>query len=230
MKKLLAILLLFVPFTISAKSYQFDDVKVDMPDGWYVFTADNIKGNTDLEEFGVSEEYMEQMFSNSMYKMDALLFITDDSILEMFVLEKEALVDNFNSHSIDELDEVKDQYKELINSDNVEVIETNGNKYIKAIYSDSDLNVVDYYTVYNGKGYTLKFQSASELDDSYLSYIDFIVDKVKFPKSVVSTKKSTDSLDDKSIAYKIGYYAGIGAVIGAIAGGVIYSIRKKKNS
>lgn len=230
MKKLLAILLLFVPFTISAKSYQFDDVKVNMPEDWYVFTKDNIKDNSDLKLLGVEEEYMEQLFSDSMYKMDAILFTNNDSSVEMFVLEKKVTSPNFNSFSIKELSPVKDEYKKIVNTDNVEVIETNKNKYVKAIYNDSGLNVVDYYTVYNNIGYTLKFQTVEEIDDDYLNYFDLIMDKVDFPKSVISSNTKSDELDEEGIAYRIGYSAARGAVIGAIVGAIIYGIRKKKNS
>ena len=73
MKKLLlflSLVLFLFPVCVSAKEYDISEMyfKATLPDDWYVFTRDNIKGNETLKEFEISESYMSSMFiANKAY-------------------------------------------------------------------------------------------------------------------------------------------------------------------
>ena len=83
-----ALLLLFIPSFVFAKSYDVDEyLKLDFDDNWYVFTKSNIKDNKELEELGVSEEYMENLFKSSNVVVDAILFEEDNSIDNAMYIE-----------------------------------------------------------------------------------------------------------------------------------------------
>lgn len=229
MKKIIFILaMLLIPFSVMASNYKLSDMNINVEDDWYTFTKDNVKNNQDLKLLGVTEEYMNNLFESDLYRLDAIKF-ENDEVTELFVITKDVNSPNTIDMTDEELNEVKDQYKKLISNGTVEVFKTENNNYIKAIYSDKSLNIIDYYATYNNVGYTVKVQRRTAFSQEEINKYDEMVKNITFDgKKLISNRKK--QVKNESTAYKIGYYAGQGAVIGAIVGLIIYLVNKKKNS
>lgn len=79
MKKIVWFLLflLVVPLGVSATTFDLNDTDMSIEfdeDIWYVFTPDNIKDNAELDELGISYEYMVETFQTNEAYLDAVLF------------------------------------------------------------------------------------------------------------------------------------------------------------
>ena len=86
----------WLPMAVAAKDYTISgtDMTVTVDDTiWYVFTRDNIQNNPELEELGISYEYMYDVLYDNHAYMDAILFYEDGSYMELFV-RKNALEDS----------------------------------------------------------------------------------------------------------------------------------------
>ena len=238
-----ALLLLFIPSFVFAESYDVDEyLKLDFDDDWYVFTKSNIKDNKELEELGVSEEYMENLFKSSNVVVDAILFEEDNNdTKEVFVrtTETEDLYNlNYNTDSyINEfadgfISSVKEQGIEVVNSN---VYKSNNNTYVYLEYSDSNLNVIEYFTVVNGNGYAIQAQKTNSFTESEKDSFKEIIDKASF--KIVKQEKDDDNdkeqekENNKSSNYVTNIIVGavIGALVGALYGLIYTKIKAKKN-
>lgn len=238
-----ALLLLFIPSFVFAESYDVDEyLKLDFEDDWYVFTKSNIKDNKELEELGVSEEYMENLFKSSNVVVDAILFEEDNNdTKEVFVrtTEIEDLYNlNYNTDSyINEfadgfISSVKEQGIEVVNSN---VYKSNNNTYVYLEYSDSNLNVIEYFTVVNGNGYAIQAQKTNSFTESEKDSFKEIIDKASF--KIVKQEKDDDNdkeqekENNKSSNYVTNIIVGavIGALVGALYGLIYTKIKAKKN-
>lgn len=91
MKKMVWFLLflLVVPLGVSATTFDLNDTDMSIEfdeDIWYVFTPDNIKDNAELDELGISYEYMVETFQTNEAYLDAVLFYQDsEDYIEIFV-------------------------------------------------------------------------------------------------------------------------------------------------
>ena len=68
---------LMLVMTAFAKDYVVSetDLTVKIDDTvWYVFTRDNIENNLELDELGVSYDYMNEFFQDNQVFLDAILF------------------------------------------------------------------------------------------------------------------------------------------------------------
>lgn len=78
MKKIgLFVILLLMPISVYATSFKLrgTDMNISFDESnWYVFTPDNILNNEELEELGISYEYMVDSFNNNEAYLDAILF------------------------------------------------------------------------------------------------------------------------------------------------------------
>ena len=64
----------FLPITTYAETYNLGgtDMSISVDDTvWYVFTRDNIKNNSELEELGITYEAMYEILHNNEAYMDA---------------------------------------------------------------------------------------------------------------------------------------------------------------
>ena len=228
MKKLFLLLLtLFLPLSVNAEEFKFNDINIDFDKTWYVFTKDNIKNNKDLELLEIPEETMYEFFDASIYQLDAIKFL-DDDVAEMFLAIKDIDTDLSTSIMSDsDLEQLKDMYAKGMNIFKKDIFKTSYNTYIKSYYEDQGLYIIDYYATYKGHGYTIKFQKKHEFKDEEITYLDNMVKNVYFGEKKKEVKKS---LDEEGLAYSIGYFAGMGACIGAIIGVIVYLTKKKKNS
>ena len=73
-KKILLFLFLILPVTLFAKEYDLKDtnLKIALDSNWTVFTRDNIKDNSLLSKYDMTEEYL----TNYMNKRDCFLYDT----------------------------------------------------------------------------------------------------------------------------------------------------------
>lgn len=230
MKKLLFIfILLLLPLTIYAKDFQIEDISIDLDDSWYVFTKDNIKNNQDLKLLGVSEEYMNGVFDGTDYYLDAIKF-NNDEIVELFIVIKDtsSLYDS-SDFTDEQIEALRSSYEKQISNSKTTIFTTDNTKYIKSIYKDQDLNIVDYYAVINKKGYTFKIQKNEEFSEEELNELDKMIENI-----IVSDKDNNVNEDDIQPLIdnkKGGNSVLTGTIIGAIIGGIIgligYIIKKK---
>lgn len=230
MKKLLFIfILLLLPLTIYAKDFKIEDISIDLDDSWYVFTKDNIKNNQDLKLLGVSEEYMNDVFDGTDYYLDAIKF-NNDEIVELFIVIKDtsSLYDS-SDFTDEQIEELRSSYEKQISNSKTTIFNTDNTKYIKSIYKDQDLNIVDYYAVINKKGYTFKIQKKEEFSEEELNELDKMIENI-----IISDKDNNVNEDDIQPLIdtnKGGNSVLTGTIIGAIIGGIIgligYIIKKK---
>ena len=230
MKKLLFIfILLLLPLTIYAKDFKIEDISIDLDDSWYVFTKDNIKNNQDLKLLGVSEEYMNDVFDGTDYYLDAIKF-NNDEIVELFIIIKDtsSLYDS-SDFTDEQIEALRSSYEKQISNSKTTIFTTDSTKYIKSIYKDQDLNIVDYYAVINKKGYTFKIQKNEEFSEEELNELDKMIENI-----IVSDKDNNVNEDDIQPLIdnkKGGNSVLTGTIIGAIIGGIIgligYIIKKK---
>lgn len=227
MKKLfLCLFILFLPFTVYANNYNLEDINIDLSEKWYVFTKDNIKNNQELKLLGVSEDYMNKLFENDIYRLDAVKFDNDD-VVELFVITKDVNSINTFDMTDSQLNQLNNYYKNFVPSANVETFKTDYNNYIKAIYNDKNLNILDYYSTYNNVGYTIKIQRRNAFTEEEIKEYDEMIKNITFKGNKVINNKYEKK---ESVSYKIGYYVGQGAVIGVIVGLIVHLLNKKKNS
>ena len=230
MKKLLFIfILLLLPLTIYAKDFKIEDISIDLDDSWYVFTKNNIKNNQDLKLLGISEEYMNDVFDGTDYYLDAIKF-NNDEIVELFIVIKDtsSLYDS-SDFTDEQIEELRSSYEKQISNSKTTIFTTDSTKYIKSIYKDQDLNIVDYYAVINKKGYTFKIQKKEEFSEEELNELDKMIENI-----IVSDKDNNVNEDDIQPLIdtkKGGNSVLTGTIIGAIIGGIIgligYIIKKK---
>lgn len=225
MKKIVFILaMLLVPFSVMASNYKLSDMNINVEDDWYTFTKDNVKNNQDLKLLGVSEEYMNKLFENDLYRLDAVKF-ENDEVTELFVITKDVNTLNTADMTDDELNKVKEYYKKLVLNGDVDVFKTDNNNYIKAVYNDQNLNIIDYYSTYNNVGYTVKIQRRTAFSQEEINKYDEMIKNITFGNTDNDIEPVIDTKE-------VGNSALNGAIIGAIIGGIIgligYIIKKKQ--
>lgn len=88
-KVLLFVLLMLVPIVGDATTFELKNIDMNITideSEWYVFTPDNILDNPELEDLGLTYEYMYESFQNNQAYLDAVLFFYDsEDYIELFV-------------------------------------------------------------------------------------------------------------------------------------------------
>ena len=217
MKKILCFILFLTlfPLAISAKTYSALDATVNLDETkWNVFTPSNIKDNPELEELGLTYEYMDNLFKTSNMYLDAVLFDTEDqnNTMELFIIAKKTTIKS-NLHKYSDKD-MKNIEKEIIKdtvSSSHDIYSVNNYKYVYMYYVDQGLNICDYYTVINGYVYTIKIQKVNAFTESDKTIIKSIIDGISFnlDEKYEVTPKSNGFNFTRIIVY---------AIIGGIAG------------
>lgn len=180
------ILCLTFPLTVYAETYSMSDtdmsIRID-DTSWYVFTRDNIEGNSELDELGITHDFMESVFYDNMAHMDAFRFDEDGDFLELFIRKQrlENTFTNLANYDDELLYELAEAFAERQNAENYSIY---GNQYrfVKLEYFDSayEMYICEFITIVNKDNYTLTFQSPSPIDGAKLSEIQKIVDSVSF--------------------------------------------------
>ena len=94
MSILLSVILCFsalLPITTYAETYNLGgtDMSISVDDTtWYVFTRDNIKNNSELEELGITYAAMYDILHNNEAYMDAILYYENGEYTELFVRKR----------------------------------------------------------------------------------------------------------------------------------------------
>lgn len=222
-KSLIILLLVLIVSPVMAKEYTITDtdIKVDLDDSkWYVFTRDNIKGNKQLKEFGITEEYMNTTMANGNIYLDSIKFKSNSELIELFVMKKPVeKVKNMSKYSDKELTKVAKDIAEKEKTTDYKIYKSKY-KYIYTKYSDSGKEIMDYYTVVNGYGYTIKLQTDTKFTAEEQTEMENIVNKISF-KVNESLKEPNSGLNP------IVKDAIVGAIIGGV-GGAVYSMLNKK--
>ena len=232
MRILLSIILCFsalLPIITYAETYNLGgtDMSISVDDTmWYVFTRDNIKNNSELEELGITYEAMYEILYNNEAYMDAILYYENGEYTELFV-RKRALDTGIANLSNYKDSEVLELAKELAKKQgaNTYSVYENQYKFAKLEYVDSNLGyyICEFVTCVNKDNYTFTFQSTSQFTDEEYAEIENIVDSVKFDIDTSIKEKKSSSIAESVIEKPIG-----GAVIGGVAGAVIAITNKKK--
>lgn len=215
-------------FTISAnaKKYSLDgtDISILLDDTrWYVFTRDNIYNNPELDELGITYDYLYNFMHNNQIYLDAALLYEDDSNnLELIIRKKKIdKIKNLSDYSNDEAMKLAEELADKQNAD-IYYIYENDYKYIYLRYYEKGYNVVDYCTVINGESYTLTVQKSTTFTPDDLYEIERIVDTLVFDVNI-SLKQPSDE-ESESVWEK----AIIGSIAAAIISGVGYFVNKNK--
>ncbi len=225
MKKILFICLLFLPLIVFAKSYTIKDMTVSFDRDWTVFTRDNIYNNKELTEMGLTSEYMEKLFKDNDIYIDAVIYNKEtptETIEYLFGIKPTDLERNLHKYTEKDLKELEEELIKEYKVSKHGIYNTGKYKYIYMIYKDNGLNVVDYYTVINGYGYTIKLQKVGDFTQEELNNLKKQVNTISY-KADPAYEKSPYSFDWTSVII----YAAIGAGIGAA---VSIVTKKKANS
>ena len=215
MKKIVLLFMLLIIVPVQAWATTFDLPDTDMhitfdEEEWYVFTPDNILNNEELEELGISYDYMVSTFEENDAYLDAALFFYDsDDYIEVFV-RKAAVEDvknlaNYDDGFINELGEaLADQQGASYE------IYRNDYPFVKLEYQDSGLYLNEYYTIVNGDAYTITAQKPYAFSSQDEFRVQEIVDSIEF--DVDESLKEPNQSDE----YALFRYAIIGACSGAL--------------
>jgi hypothetical protein len=218
-----------LPIITYAETYNLGgtDMSISVDDTmWYVFTRDNIKNNSELEELGITYEAMYEILHNNEAYMDAILYYENGEYTELIV-RKRALDTGIANLSNYKDSEVLELAKELAKKQgaNTYSVYENQYKFAKLEYVDSNLGyyICEFVTCVNKDNYTFTFQSTSQFTDEEYAEIENIVDSVKFDIDTSIKEKKSSSIAESVIEKTIG-----GAVIGGVVGAVIAITNKKK--
>ena len=216
-------LVLLLPIFVLAKEYTISDIniKLDVNEDYIVLTRDNLNNNPDLEKLNVTEEYMKTVMENNNIYLD---IIKNDLSYEILVVVPKTtpLFNNLSEATDEELSTLKNTIiKET--GDNMPIVYKNDYSYITVNYHDSNgYYNMNYYTVFNSRGYNIQLQKKTAITDSDKSDLNEIVDSITFIK---------ESDNKEPFNYKIII---LGVVLGLIAGIITYiigtKIIKKKSS
>ena len=220
---------IFLPTTTYAETYNLDgtNMSIFVDDSvWYVFTRDNIKNNSELEELGITYDAIYDILHNNEAYMDAILHYEDGEYVEFFV-RKRALdtgIANLSNYKDSEVLELAKEIAKKQGADTYSVYE-NEYKFAKLEYIDSNYGyyICEFVTCVNKDNYTFTFQATSQFTDEEYAEIENIVDSVNFDIDTSIKEKKSTSFAESVVEKTIG-----GAVIGGIVGAVIVIANKKK--
>ena len=216
------------PLNCLAQSYTLfeTDITIDVPDSWYVFTRDNIKDNAELESLQIQYEYMKNMFESNYAYMDAFVIYDDGSSLEMFVRVKENnAIMNLSNYSDEEVMELSGELADNGGYSNYDVY-VEDYKFAVSKYAQQDVNLIEYYTIVNGYGYTITFQKLNNYTSEEEKLIESIIDTIEFDVDETLEEPVVEDFFDRIINWcLIGVLVGGG--FGAVVG-IIIVIKNKK--
>ncbi len=217
-----------------AASYKMNGTDLIMKmdeDSWYVFTRDNLKDNAQLDELGITYEYLSEFMLNNYVYMDAITWKENEETIELIVRKKSLEgVSNLSNHSDKEVMELGEELAKKQKDAEYRIFE-NAYKFVQLEYQDLGFHINEYVTVVNGENYTFTFQTTGEYIDQDYQEMEEIIDNVSFDVDEELEKeieKEAEKERDKSVLNAGLNGALRGAVVGGIAGGIGVLLRKKK--
>ena len=237
MKKVLLFVLSFLalmPF-VSAETYDLSeiDVKIDFDKDWLVFTRYNLDDFSYDEEVGSTKENLENFFNQYSAYIDAIPIDTRYELV-LRVGNGQTGINNLTNYNDDSLKETAKEMGKKTNSDKYDIYNNGTYKFVTVEYFDSqtNYNIVAYYTVINTKGYTFQIQKEGTITDSDKLEFKEIIDTVKFNINEEESNKEKEEIKENNNSFNWGNI-GIGTIVGALAGGIgalSASVFKKKKS
>ena len=220
---LLPLTALATNFTLSGTDLQ---ITVDET-YWYVFTRDNIRNNPELDELGLTYEQMNEIFQENYAYMDALLLYDDGDFVEMFVRKKavEGGMANLSNYSDADVLSVGKILGEKTGSSNYRVYQSQY-KFVRLESTDAGFYLCEFYTVVNGEGYTITFQSLTAFSDAEYAEMETIINSICF--NVDPTLK--EPVENSDASYTIVTRTIAGAAAGGAVGLVVGLVKKKKKA
>ena len=217
---LLSVLVLCLTFPLSAyaKAYSVSetDISISVDDAsWYVFTRDNLQNNSELEELGISGDYLRDFFADNMVYMNALLLYEDGDYLELLVRKNvtDGGIANLSNYSDTDVMEIA---KEIASAKDIEnsSVYKNQYKFIELDFFDTSCNfyVHQFMTIVNRDFYAITFQSPTSITKEEQEEIKHIVDSISFDIDT-SIKEPQTSYFSDAIKEKF--------ITGAISGGIV---------
>ncbi len=210
--------LAFFPSITFASRYHLEETDLSLlldDDSWYVFTRGNIKDNEELEELGVSYDYLSNLMDENLIYLDAVHFSDEsDDMIELFVRKKSgSKVESLSTYSKAELKLLEKELANNQDSPTSEIYE-NDYKFIYLEYQDSGYHLLEYYTIINNDAYTVTVQKVNDFTKEEKEEIRKTIDSMIF--EVESKKEEETKKEEKEDSSILNY-----AIIGAIAGGIV---------
>lgn len=222
-------LALCLPLTAYASSFEVDetDLSIEIDDTyWYVFTRDNLRNNTELDDLGLTYDYMRDLMEENEAYINAILFYSDsDKTLELFVRKRSVDgIENLSDYSDSEVLKLAEKLADKQGASDYSVYGEEY-KFTRLEYYQSGYYIVEFTTVVNGDDYAFTFQTEEPFVSSEYSEINSIIDSIKFDVKT-SNRGTTDN--DSSLLEK--FISGV--VIAAIVAGtpILYKFGKKKKA
>ena len=222
---LILLALLVLPTIVNAQTFypEGTDLNVWIDDTkWYVFTRDNLYNNPELDDLGITYDYLYNFMLDNYVYLDAALFYDDNTdSLELFIRKKNITkIKNLSNYSNDEIINLAKEFAELKDVDVYDIYESNY-KYVYLESTDSGFYLIEYYTIVNGESYTISFQKQSPFTSNELYEIETIVDSIYFDvdTTLKEPSNSSSSFWDAFVE---------GALTAALLGGISALINKLK--
>lgn len=224
------------PVTAYAETYNLGgtDMSISVDDtSWYVFTRDNIKHNSELDELGLSYDTMYSVLYDNEAYMDAILLYDDGQFAELLIRKRtlDTGIVNLSNYDNEQVLELAEGLAERQGTNDYSVYE-NQYKFAKLEYLDSSMGyyICEFVTIVNKDNYTLTFQTTLPFTDWEYDEIEDIVDSINFDIDTSLKEKKPTTFSDTVIEKAI-----VGGISGAMLGGIasLYAAiknKKKKNS
>ena len=237
----LLIVFLLIPLSlkVSAETYTVKDLSISIDDSnWDIFTRDNIRGNSKLDELGIPYDYFDNIMKSKDIYLDACKFDKKDekNDIELFVVIKKLDEDdgnkfrNLHTYSDDEIRKnLEEKLKDFfIGVSSQDIYSIDKYKYIHVKQFDSTLSMYcdKYVTVINGYVYTIFIQKSNPFSTHEENNFKNIINSANFNCDPnYETQFDFGKILQKGLK---------GALIGALATGVGVGLRillkKKKKS
>lgn len=219
MKKVVFSLLMIFCLPLVVKADVVDvpsaNMSLDLPNSWYVFTRDNIENNSELEELGLTYDFMNDLFSENDMYIDAF----DEEVEFIVSIVDIEDVGSLNDYFDSDLNDLGETLQEVAGADSYEIYK-NDYKFIYLEYMDAGYYIINYYTVIDNQAYTITIQKETDFTNDEKTTFKSIVDSINF-----SNYKVTDNNKEKIIVV-----AGIAlVVILGIVAVIIAKVKSKEN-
>ncbi len=219
MKKVVFSLLMFLGLPLMVQAAIIDvpsaDMSLTLPDEWYVFTRDNIEGNTELEELELTYDFMNDLMNENDMYVDAF----DDE--EEFIVSVVPVEDvgNLNDYFDSEIEDLAVEIQGIAGADGYELYE-NDYKFIYLEYMDAGYYIINYYTIIADRAYTFTIQKEAEFTDNEKNSYKNIIDSVHFDNYI--------AVDNSKETLVVAIGIGLVVVLG-IAAVIIAKVKGKDN-
>lgn len=205
-----------MPIMVKAQSFDVPsaDMSLDIPDSWYTFTRDNLDGNTEIEDLGLTIDIMNEiMLENDVY-VDAL---NEELEFLVYIVDTEDIGSLTNYHDF----EIEDLGEELVNLNGADTYDIfkNDYKFVRVEYEDSGYYIIDYYTIVDDRAYTFSAQKESKFSDAEKTTVEEIMNSVYFDNFVPTSN------DKETVIVAVGI--GLVVVLGVVA--IVIAKVKDKN-